>query len=95
MAAHDDAPAPAPARGPIPHFVYKILPGALPPAPLPHDLPLSALDHADGFVHLSAGWRVPRTAHLYFADRTALALLRLDANAVRGEGARLAWADPG
>ncbi|KAI0036467.1 hypothetical protein K488DRAFT_82085 [Vararia minispora EC-137] len=80
--------------GPVPRYVYKILPGA-PPEPMPKNIALSDLDRADGFIHLSAGWRVPLTANMYFADARELGLLRLDADVARGEGARLAWADPG
>ena len=84
----------AKAPGPIPRYVYKILSSA-PPSPIPNDMPLSDLDRTDGFIHLSTGWRVPITAGMYFKDAKSLGLLRLDANAVRDENARLEWADPG
>lgn len=38
-------------------FVYKILPSE-PQAPIPVAYPLSDLDRADGFVHLSTGKQV-------------------------------------
>lgn len=40
------------APSPLPKFVYKIVPSA-PPSPIPDEYPLSDLDKADGFVHLS------------------------------------------
>jgi len=40
-----------------PKYVYKIVPGSL-PNPLPRELPLSELDRADGFVHLSTAEQV-------------------------------------
>lgn len=40
-----------------PKYVYKIVPGSL-PSPLPRELPLSELDRADGFVHLSTAEQV-------------------------------------
>lgn len=86
--------AKAPGPDPIPRYVYKIL-GSTPPSIIPKDMPLSDLDRADGFIHLSTGWRVPITAGMYFQDARSLGLLRLDADAVRAENARLEWADPG
>lgn len=38
-------------------YVYKILPSA-PQEPIPAEYPLSDLDQADGFVHLSTGGQV-------------------------------------
>lgn len=54
-------------------YVYKILPSS-PPEPLPALYPLSALDHADGFVHLSTNNQVeqPTTAR----RRSVLTLMR-------------------
>lgn len=40
-----------------PKYVYKIVPGSL-PSSLPRELPLSKLDRADGFVHLSTAEQV-------------------------------------
>jgi uncharacterized protein (DUF952 family) len=79
---------------PFPRYVYKIL-SEEPPNPLPHTLPLTPLDAQDGFIHLSAGWRVPQTTALYFGTYTTIWLLRVDTEAARGEKARLEWGDPG
>lgn len=45
------------APSPLPKFVYKIVPSA-PPSPIPDEYPLSDLDKADGFVHLSTADQV-------------------------------------
>lgn len=49
-----------PAENP-PKYIYKIVPEA-PPEPLPAVYPLSSLDAADGFIHLSEASQV-REAH--------------------------------
>ena len=77
---------------PLPAFVYKILPAA-PPSPLPPALPLSALDAADGFVHLSTAAQAPRTAALFFAADPALWLLRVDTGATRAQGGVYRWVE--
>jgi uncharacterized protein (DUF952 family) len=78
----------------FPRYVYKIF-SEEPPNPLPHTLPLTPLDAHDGFIHLSAGWRVPETTALYFGSYTTVWLLRVDTEVARGEKARLEWGDPG
>lgn len=79
---------------PFPRYVYKIL-SEEPPNPLPHTLPLTPLDRQDGFIHLSAGWRVPETAGLYFGSCPTIWLLRVDTKAAREEQARFEWGEPG
>ncbi len=79
---------------PFPRYVYKIL-SEEPPNPLPHTLPLTPLDRQDGFIHLSAGWRVPQTTALYFGSYTTIWLLRVDTEVARDEQARFEWGDPG
>ncbi|KAH9989688.1 hypothetical protein BJV74DRAFT_837851, partial [Russula compacta] len=79
---------------PIPRHVYKIL-SEEPPNPLPHNLPLTPLDRQDGFIHLSAGWRVPETSTAYFGSYTTIWLLRVDTDVGQAEEARFEWADPG
>jgi hypothetical protein len=76
----------------FPSYVYKIL-SEEPPNPLPHTLPLAPLDKQDGFIHLSAGWRVPLTAAEFFGSYTTLWVLRVDTNVARGEEARFKWGD--
>ncbi|KAF4507912.1 hypothetical protein G6O67_004360 [Ophiocordyceps sinensis] len=69
-------------------YVYKILPSA-PQQPIPAEYPLSDLDQADGFVHLSTGGQVPATADLFFAAASTLWLFKLElgklADAVKWE----------
>ena len=78
------------AEPPIPRYVYKIL-SEEPPEPLPYTLPLTPLDKQDGFIHLSAEWRVGETASLYFGSCTTIWLLRVDTEVARGERARFKW----
>ncbi|KAK0434230.1 hypothetical protein EV421DRAFT_1841255 [Armillaria borealis] len=77
---------------PIPRFVYKIVPSQ-PPTPLPHSLPLSALDAQDGFIHLSDASQVAKTADLFFADCEKVWLLQLDTEVVKVEGGYFVWAE--
>jgi uncharacterized protein (DUF952 family) len=76
----------------FPPYVYKIL-SEEPPNPLPHTLPLTPLDKQDGFIHLSAGWRVPLTATEFFGSYTTLWVLRVDTNVARAEEAQFKWGD--
>jgi|SRR5712672_2083942 len=78
----------------FPPYVYKIL-SEEPPNPLPHNLPLTPLDEQDGFIHLSAGWRVPQTSALYFDSYSTIWLLCVDTNVARVEKAQFKWGDPG
>jgi uncharacterized protein (DUF952 family) len=48
----------------------------------------SAVDRADGFVHLSTAAQAPETARRHFAGQTDLVVLRLDAERL---GAALEW----
>jgi hypothetical protein len=79
---------------PFPRYVYKIL-SEEPPEPLPYMLPLTPLDKQDGFIHLSAGWRLAETTSLYFGSYTTIWLLRVDTEVARGEKAWFKWGDPG
>ena len=76
----------------FPSYVYKILSDE-PPNPLPHTLPLTPLDKQDGFIHLSAGWRIPLTAAEFFGSYTTLWALRVDTNVARAEEAQFKWGD--
>jgi hypothetical protein len=80
------------AQDSFPPYVYKIL-SEEPPNPLPHDFPLSPLDKQDGFIHLSAGWRIPQTAAEFFGTFTTLWVLRLDTSIAQAEEAEFKWAD--
>jgi uncharacterized protein (DUF952 family) len=48
----------------------------------------AAIDHRDGYIHLSSGEQVEKTVSLYFADRDDLVLVALDAE---GFGQALKW----
>jgi len=76
----------------LPSYVYKIL-SEEPPNPLPHALPLTPLDKQDGFIHLSAGWRVPQTAAQFFGSYRTIWLLRVDTNAALAEEAQFRWGE--
>ena len=65
-----------PAPSPLPEYLYKILPEA-PPDPLPSNLPLSALDAKDGFIHLSTAEQTPATAGRFFSKTNSLSLLKI------------------
>lgn len=61
---------------PLPTYAFKLLTAPLPSSgPLPPYL--TALDAADGFVHLSLGFQVPATAALFFSAETELVVVRL------------------
>ena len=65
-----------PPPSPLPRYVYKILCSA-PPLPLPQALPLSPLDAADGFIHLSSAHQAPGTAARFFSPSQQLWLLKI------------------
>lgn len=64
------------APSPLPKYVYKIIPAA-PPTPIPDQYPLSDLDKADGFVHLSTASQIPETLSLFFQSATSVWILKL------------------
>ncbi|KAF8665711.1 hypothetical protein AX16_000161 [Volvariella volvacea WC 439] len=75
-----------------PTYLYKIVhSSAPPPSPLPERLPLSQLDAADGFIHLSTSTQVPRTLVRFFRDDTQVYLLRLTYSHVE---AHIRWENP-
>ncbi|OCH85758.1 hypothetical protein OBBRIDRAFT_797870 [Obba rivulosa] len=75
---------------PIPQYVYKIAPAA-PPSPLPAALPLSSLDAADGFIHLSDAAQTPVTADLFFKDERTVWLLRVRTAPAQAAGGEFRW----
>ena len=72
---------------PEPVYLYKIL-DAAPPDPLPEQLPLSALDVKDGFIHLSIAKQTPLTASMFFGQRQDLWILKLERSQLDG---RIEW----
>jgi uncharacterized protein (DUF952 family) len=62
-----------------PQYLYKILPSsAQPPTPLLSALPLSPLDAADGYIHLSTATQMPATANRFFANEATLYILKVE-----------------
>jgi uncharacterized protein (DUF952 family) len=45
----------------------------------------SAVDHADGYIHFSTAEQAPETAAKYFAGRSDLMLVAVDAAAIGGD----------
>ncbi|ETS82241.1 hypothetical protein PFICI_07243 [Pestalotiopsis fici W106-1] len=64
------------APSPLPKYVYKIIPSA-PPTPIPDQYPLSDLDKADGFVHLSTASLIPETLSLFFQSASSVWIFKL------------------
>ncbi|KAF8165200.1 hypothetical protein B0H34DRAFT_671106 [Crassisporium funariophilum] len=63
----------------VPTYIYKIVPASVPlPSPLPDALPVSDLDKADGFLHLSTALQLPETLKRYFVDVDRLFILRIE-----------------
>ncbi|KAJ7499048.1 hypothetical protein FB451DRAFT_1016449 [Mycena latifolia] len=59
-------------------YVYKLIPSSSPvPDPVPEILPLSELDAASGFIHLSTAHQVPGTLKHFFADSPEVYVLRI------------------
>jgi len=62
-----------------PTYIYKIVPSSTPPPnPLPERLPVSELDNADGFLHLSTAVQIPRTLTRFFANTDKVYILRIE-----------------
>jgi uncharacterized protein (DUF952 family) len=75
-----------------PTYVYKIVPStAAPPDPLPDRLPISPLDEASGFIHLSSAAQVPKTLGLFFAEDERVYILRIPYARVEKD---IRWEDP-
>jgi uncharacterized protein (DUF952 family) len=77
---------------PFPTFVYKIT-DIPPPFPMPHTLPLSALDSKDGFIHLSDANQIPTTADLFFSLTNTIWVQKISSAKVKEEKGRLTWPD--
>lgn len=75
-----------------PTFIYKIVPfSSPPPEPLPQSLPLSELDTASGFIHLSTSVQVPGTLKRFFAQDPRVYLLKVPYDKVEKD---IKWEDP-
>ncbi|KAJ7742467.1 hypothetical protein DFH07DRAFT_870002 [Mycena maculata] len=61
-----------------PTYIYKLVSFSSPvPDPLPEKLPLSELDVASGFIHMSTPLQVPRTLKRFFAEDPRIYILRV------------------
>jgi uncharacterized protein (DUF952 family) len=63
---------------PPPTYIYKILPSTPPPpSPLPLNLPLSALDRRDNFLHFSTSSQILGTLNAFFSHEEFVYILRV------------------
>ncbi|KIL56220.1 hypothetical protein M378DRAFT_172886 [Amanita muscaria Koide BX008] len=75
-----------------PTFVYKLIPSSSPlPDALPLKLPLSALDEASGFIHLSTGVQIPGTLRRFFKSEPKVYVLRIPFDKVEKD---IRWESP-
>ncbi|KAJ6599196.1 hypothetical protein DFH09DRAFT_1130396 [Mycena vulgaris] len=74
-----------------PTYIYKLVSfSSLLPEPLPETLPLSELDVASGFMHLSTAHQVPRTLKRFFAQDPHVNILRIEYSVVEKD---IRWED--
>jgi uncharacterized protein (DUF952 family) len=67
----------------IPTYIYKIVSSSTPPpTPLPDKLPISELDKASGFLHLSTAVQIPGTLKYFFDDIDKVYILRIEYKSV-------------
>jgi uncharacterized protein (DUF952 family) len=77
-----------------PKYVYKLVPSSspVPDTPnLPERLPLSKLDTASGFIHLSTAVQIPGTLKHFFAEHDKVYVLRIEYAKVEGD---IKWETP-
>ncbi|PFH52856.1 hypothetical protein AMATHDRAFT_189062 [Amanita thiersii Skay4041] len=75
-----------------PAYLYKIVSSHTPPPdPLPQRLPLSDLDVASGFIHLSTATQVKGTVKCFFEGEPRVFLLKISFERVKGN---IKWEDP-
>ncbi|KJA30062.1 hypothetical protein HYPSUDRAFT_32125 [Hypholoma sublateritium FD-334 SS-4] len=74
-----------------PTYIYKIVPSSAPPSsPLPDALPVSDLDKADNFIHLSTALQVPETLKRFFGNVEQVYILRITYSQVES---KVKWED--
>ncbi|KAJ7507680.1 hypothetical protein B0H11DRAFT_2218515 [Mycena galericulata] len=74
-----------------PTYIYKLVSFSSPmPDPLPEKLPLSDLDVASGFIHMSTALQVPRTLKRFFAEDPRVYILRVKYSTVEED---IKWED--
>ena len=79
-----------------PTYIYKLIPSSTSasiPTPLPAALPVSELDQASGFIHLSTSKQVPNTLKYFFASESRVYVLRLAVSPLE-ELKLIRWEDP-
>ena len=75
-----------------PIYVYKLIPSTAPPQqPLPDRLPLSDLDVASGFIHLSTAIQIHGTLKHFFAGEPRVHVLRIEYARIKND---IKWEDP-
>ncbi|KAG2140512.1 uncharacterized protein EDB93DRAFT_678622 [Suillus bovinus] len=75
-----------------PTYVYKLIPSsAAPPDPLPDRLPVSDLDRASNFIHLSTAHQIPNTLKFFFKDDPKVHILRIPYGPLEKN---IKWEDP-
>lgn len=77
-----------------PTYIYKLVPFSSPVpdlADLPERLPVSDLDKASGFVHLSTALQVPNTLKWFFKDDPRVYVLQLNYDELEKD---IKWEDP-
>lgn len=75
-----------------PTYIYKLVPSSAPvPSELPERLPVSEIDQASGFVHLSTAPQVLNTLKWFFGDDPLVYVLRLKYDDLESN---IRWEDP-
>ncbi|KAF8211264.1 hypothetical protein K438DRAFT_1806995 [Mycena galopus ATCC 62051] len=73
-------------------YIYKLVPSSSPvPDDLPERLPLSELDAASGFIHLSTAIQIPGTLRHFFAEHDQVYVLRIEYATVEKD---IKWESP-
>ncbi|KAG9308368.1 hypothetical protein JVU11DRAFT_8219 [Chiua virens] len=77
-----------------PTYIYKLVPHTSPvPAELPDALPVSNIDQASGFIHLSTARQITGTLVHFFGSDPRVHVLRL-AYAPLADAGLIKWEDP-
>lgn len=85
MSCSKDAP-----KGP--NYIYKLVPFSSPvPVDLPEKLPVSDIDQASGFIHLSTAHQILNTLKWFFKDDPKVYVLKINYNKFEDQ---IRWEDP-
>ncbi|KIJ53726.1 hypothetical protein M422DRAFT_25530 [Sphaerobolus stellatus SS14] len=87
MSCEDNAPKPT--------YVYKLVPSSSPvplsTADLPEKLPVSSIDQASGFIHLSTSPQILNTLKWFFKEDEEVYVLRINYDKFESQ---IRWEDP-